>query len=161
MADEFNSLQTLNEYKGTWGVEAGSKTATVVAPTMEAAARVLNEEGSDIDPVIIQCIKQQIKVQMPEIYVTFNTEAVDSSGVAQVTCQAYPKQYTLLAGTKQVFTAVPGEGFKFLKWTIDGEEAIDATDPEGTKVATDPVSVLRIPAKATTVKIAAVFTTSP
>ena len=156
MADTFETLQTLNEYKGTWGTESGGKTATVVADTMESAASVLNTEGEGIDPVIIQCVKSSIKVSMPAIYVSFVTEAVDASGVAQTACQAYPGQYTLLAGSKQIFTAVPGDGFEFVKWQIDGEDAYN--DKE--ELATDAVSVLIIPSSASVITISAVFAAS-
>lgn len=159
MGDTFNTLQMLNEYKGTWGVGEGSKNVTVVAPTMEKAAKILNAAGaSSGDPVIIQCIKQQIQVQLPEIYVTFQSVAQDSSGLAQSTCFAYPQQYTLLAGTKQVFTAVAGDGFKFMKWQIDGEDVDDAVTGEP---ATTPVAVLQIPSSPTTIKVQAVFQTDP
>lgn len=156
MAESFDILQTLNEYKGTWGTESGGKTVTVVAETMEAAASVLNEEGEGTDPIIIQCVKSQIKVSMPAIFVSFITEAVDSSGIAQTACQAYPGQYTLKAGSKQIFTAIPGDGFEFVKWQIDGE---DAYNDQGTQ-ATNAVEVLVIPSSATVITISAVFSAS-
>lgn len=159
MSEPYNSLQTLNEYKGTWGVELGSKAVTVVAPSMELAAKVLNSAGAESgDPITIQCIKQQIQVQMPEIFVSFVTEAIDTTGIAKDTCFAYPKMYTLLAGTKQVFTAVPGDGFKFVKWEINGKLVDDAVTGEP---ATTEVAVLQIPASPTTIKITAVFETDP
>lgn len=141
-----NTPQTLNQYVGT--DELGNGT-TIVAENMTTACSVYAAQ-KDGDPVIMQRTKSNILCVLPEQFTTFVTEVWDTAGAASSTCQATPERYTLLAGTKQIFTARAGEGWKFSKWLIDGEEV-------GTEEGTKEVALLTIPAASTIVTIRAVF----
>lgn len=143
------SAQTLNQYIGT--DKLGNQT-TIVAADMTTACQVYYGQETD-DPVTMQCTKQNIKCVLPEIFVSFTTEVFDATGASAASCTATPGAYTLLAGTKQIFTATAGEGWAFEKWQIDGE---DVVGEEGTK----EVALLTIPSSAAPVKIRACFKTS-
>lgn len=143
------SAQTLNQYIGT--DKLGNQT-TIVATDMTTACQVYYEQETD-DPVTMQCTKQNIKCVLPEIFVSFTTEVFDATGASAASCTATPGAYTLLAGTKQIFTATAGEGWAFEKWQIDGE---DVVGEEGTK----EVALLTIPSSTAPVKIRACFKTS-
>lgn len=142
------NAQTLNQYIGTDNL--GNQT-TIVAEDMTTACAVYAEQES-ADPIIMQCTKQNIKCVLPTTFTTFNTVVKDKSA-ATAGCTATPLNYTLPAGTKQIFTATAAEGWKFDKWTIDGQ---DVSDEEGTKA----VAYLTIPASPTTIEIEAVFVAS-
>lgn len=143
------SAQTLNQYIGT--DKLGNQT-TIVASDMTTACQVYYDQESD-DPVTMQCVKQNIKCVLPEILVSFTTEVFDTTGAAAASCTATPGAYTLLAGSKQIFTATAGEGWVFEKWQIDG---VDVIGDEGTKA----VALLTIPSSTSPVKIKACFTPS-
>lgn len=134
--------QTLNQYQGT---DDTGNTSTIVAEDMTTACSVYYTQN-ETDPLIMQCTKKNILCVLPTSYTTFTTEVYDETGAAATTCTATPTNYTLLAGSKQIFTATVGDGWSFVKWTIDGEE-----------VSTEPVALLTIPASSTTVTIQAVF----
>lgn len=142
------NAQTLNQYIGTDSL--GNQT-TIVAADMTTACQVYYEQESD-DPVTMQCTKQNIKCVLPDIYVSFTTEVYDPTGISASSCTATPDAYTLLAGTKQIFTATAGAGWAFEKWQIDG---VDVDGEEGTK----PVALLTIPPSTSPVKIRACFKT--
>ena len=112
------TAQTLNQYVGT---DAQGNATTIVAPSMTEACQVYYDQETD-DPVVMQCTKQNIKCVLPEILVSFSTEVWDATGSSATSCSATPCAYTLTAGTQQVFTAIPGEGWEFEKWQIDGRE---------------------------------------
>lgn len=143
------SAQTLNQYIGTDTV--GNPT-TIVAADMTTACQVYYEQESK-DPVTMQCTKQNIKCVLPDVFVSFTTEVYDTTGASKASCTATPGAYTLLAGTKQIFTATAGEGWAFEKWQIDG---VDVEGEEGTKA----VALLTIPVSAAPITIRAVFKTS-
>lgn len=143
------SAQTLNQYIGTDKV--GNPT-TIVAADMTTACQVYFDQES-ADPVTMQCTKQNIKCVLPDVFVSFTTEVFDTTGAAAASCTATPNAYTLLAGTKQIFTATAGEGWAFEKWQIDG---VDVEGDEGTKA----VALLTIPVSSSPIKIRAVFKTS-
>lgn len=119
---------------------------------MTTACQVYYDQESS-DPVTMQCTKQNIKCVLPDIFVSFTTEVYDTTGAASTSCSATPGAYTLLAGTKQIFTATAGEGWAFEKWQINGE---DVEGDEGTKA----VALLTIPVSASPIVIRAVFKTS-
>lgn len=144
------SPQTLNQYIGTDSL--GNQT-TIVAEDMTTACEVYHDQ-EDADPILMQCTKQNIKCVLPTQYVTFNTVVKDSTGgntAATAGCTATPVNYTLAAGTTQIFTATAVEGWTFTKWRIDG---VDVEGDEGTKA----VALLTIPAAPTQITIEAVFT---
>lgn len=143
------SAQTLNQYIGTDSL--GNQT-TIVAADMTTACQVYYDQES-ADPVTMQCTKQNIKCVLPDVFVSFTTEVYDPTGASAASCTATPGAYTLVAGTKQIFTATAGEGWAFEKWQIDGE---DVEGDEGTK----EVALLTIPSSASPVRIRAVFKTS-
>ena len=141
--------QTLNQYIGSDSL--GNQT-TIVAEDMTTACEVYHEQ-ENADPTIMQCTKQGIKCVLPTQYVTFTTEVKNAAGEATpetAGCRATPVNYTLAAGTKQIFTANAAEGWAFTKWQIDG---VDVTGEEGTKA----VALLTIPASPTSIKITAIF----
>lgn len=140
--------QTLNQYIGT--DKLGNST-TIVAADMTTACKVYSEQEAS-DPVTMQLTKQNIKCVLPDLFVSFTTEVYDTTGASAASCTATPNAYTLLAGSKQIFTATAGEGWVFSKWVINGE---DVTGEEGTK----PVAMLTIPSSASPITIRAVFTT--
>lgn len=143
------TVQTLNQYTGTDKVG----TATViVAENMETACQVYNKQQS-ADPVIMQCTKQNISCVLPTSFTSFTGEAYDSTGAAAKVCKVTPAAYTVEAGTEVIFTADAGEGWKFSKWLIDGE---DVEGDEGTK----EVARLTIPVSASPIVVRAVFATS-
>lgn len=144
-----NPVQTLNQYVGTDKVGTQK---TIVAEDMETACHVYAEQET-ADPVIMQCTKQNISCVLPTVFVSFTTEAYDPTGACAEVCKATPTAYTLAAGTKQVFQAIAGEGWKFSKWTIDGE---DVPGDEGTK----PVALIAIPSSAAPIVVRANFVTS-
>lgn len=144
------TAKTLNQYIGTDSV--GNQT-TIVAEDMTTACEVYHEQ-EDADPIIMQCTKQNIKCVLPTTYTTFNTVVKDNTGentAATAGCVATPVNYTLEAGTQQIFTATPADGWEFTKWQIDG------TDVEGEE-GTRAVALLTIPASPTVIEITAVFT---
>lgn len=138
--------QSLNQYIGTDSLGVAT---TIVAPDMTTACKVYFEDGNE-DPVTMQCTKQGIKCVLPEQFVTFTTVVTDPTGASTAACSATPKAYTLLAGSTQIFTATAGEGWDFVKWTIDG---VDVEGDEGTK----PVALLTIPASPSPVVFEAHF----
>lgn len=143
------TAQTLNQYVGTNKVGAP---VTIVAADMTSACQVYAAQESE-DPVTMQCTKQNIKCVLPDIYVSFTTEVYDTTGVAVTAgCKATPGAYTLLAGSTQLFTAIPVEGWAFDHWEIDGTEV---TGDEATK----ETAMLTIPASPAPIKIRAVFKT--
>ena len=138
--------QTLNQYVGT---DAQGNGVTIVAPDMETACNVYNTQEST-DPTIMQCTKRGVKCVLPTQYVTFNSEAWDSTGTSAATCSVTPGTYTVTAGTEQIFTAKAGEGWRFSKWLING------VDAEGGEVA-----MLTLPTSETgLVTVRAVFETA-
>lgn len=144
-----SEAQTLNQYIGT---DALGNQTTIVAENMTTACEVYYEQESN-DPTIMQCTKQGIKCVLPTQYVTFTTEVKNAAGdvvPATAGCTATPVNYTLPAGTKQIFTATAAEGWEFTKWQIDG---VDVEGEEGTK----EVALLTIPASPTSIKITAIF----
>lgn len=143
------NAQTLNQYVGT--DKLGNQT-TLVAADMTTACQVYHDQESD-DPVTMQCTKQNIKCVLPEIFVSFTTEVYDSTGASKASCTATPGAYTLLAGSKQIFTATAGEGWVFEKWQIDG---VDVEGEEGTK----DVALLTIPSSSSPIVIKACFKSS-
>lgn len=137
--------QSLNQYNGTDELGAA---LSIVAPDMATACEVYAKEKS-ADPVIMQCIKKAIKCVLPDTFVSFKTEVANAA--AKVAgCMATPDAYTLTAGTKQVFTALPKPGWAFEKWSIDGA---DVVGDEGTKAT----ALLTIPSSATVVTVTATF----
>lgn len=144
-----NKPRTLNQYVGT---DPQGNQVTIVADTMEVACNVYKGQQS-ADPVTMQCTKKNIMCVLPENIVTFTAEAFSATGPA-TGCSVTPGTYTMVAGSKLVFTAQAGEGFTFSKWLINGVEVVD---DEGS-VVTDPVALLTIPSGNNTCTIKAVFT---
>lgn len=141
--------QTLNQYIGS---DAQGNQTVIVAEDMTTACGVYHEQEA-ADPTIMQCTKTGIKCVLPTQYVTFNTVVKNAAGEitpATAGCRATPVNYTLAAGTKQIFTATAAEGWEFTKWQIDG---VDVEGEEGTKA----VALLTIPAAPTQIEITAVF----
>jgi hypothetical protein len=136
--------EMLNKYDGTFS--PGSEKHSVVAASMEIAARVLNQL-QDRDPVILQCVQEGIAVEVPAINVTFRTSVMpDTAAIAG--CSATPSEYVLPAGTTQIFTASPVTGWTFDHWEIEGADS-----------GSDEVALLTIPSSTTIVSIQAIFTT--
>lgn len=142
--------QTLNQYVGTDTLGVGT---TIVAENMTTAASVYNGQvGSD--PVILQRTKNNILCVLPDSYTTFTAEAYDTTGAAAAAgCTVTPARYTVLAGTKVIFTATAAEGWKFSKWQIDGADI----DQEGEE--SKAVAYLTVPASPTILSIRGVFVT--
>lgn len=138
--------QTLNQYTGTDALGAAT---TIVAPDMKTACAVYEEQEQE-DATTMQCTKTNIRCVLPEMFVSFETVVYDPSGLADKSCTATPARYTLKAGTKQVFTATPGEGWEFVKWSIDD---VPVDTEEGTKA----VAMLEIPTSTAPVIIKAEF----
>lgn len=132
----------MNQYQAT--AEDGVQ-ATIVAGDMETACRVYNEEKGE-DALLMQCTKKGVLYEAETADVTFETTVYDETGAAASACSATPESYTVEAGSKLVFTAKAGEGWSFVKWTVDGEDA-----------STDEVALLTIPSSTSTVAIQAVF----
>ena len=143
-----NEPRTLNQYTGT---DPQGNGITIVAADMETACKVYKSQ-QEADPVQMQRTKQNIMCVLPENIVTFTAEAYAASGIA-TGCSVVPNTYTLIAGSKQIFTATAGEGFEFLKWQIDG---VDVTDDVGSVIA-DAVAILTIPSGKNTCAIRGVF----
>ena len=91
---------------------------------------------------------------LPENIVTFKAEVYCATGIP-TGCSVTPEMYTIIAGSKLVFTAKEGEGFQFSKWLING---VEVTDENGA-VVTDKVALLTIPSGNNTCEIKAVFVT--
>jgi hypothetical protein len=145
-----NQPRTLNQYNGS---DAQSNIITIVAPDMETACRVYRDQ-QEMDPVQMQRVKQNIMCVLPENIVTFTAVAYCATGTP-TGCSVTPEQYTIIAGSKLVFTAKEGEGFQFSKWLING---VEVTDESGA-VITDKVALLTIPSGNNTCEIKAVFVT--
>lgn len=144
-----NTPRTLNQYIGT---DPQGNGITIVASDMETACKVYKGQ-QETDPVQMQRVKQNIMCVLPENIVTFKAEVYCATGIP-TGCSVTPEQYTIVAGSKLVFTAKPGEGFEFTKWLING---VEVTDESGTLV-TDEVALLTIPSGNNTCDIKAVFT---
>lgn len=146
-----NQPRTLNQYNGS---DDQGNVVTIVASDMETACKVYRGQ-QETDPVQMQRVKRNIMCVLPENIVTFTAEAYCATG-APVGCTVTPEQYTIIAGSKLVFTAKEGEGFQFSKWLING---VEVTDESGA-VVTDKVALLTIPSGNNTCEIKAVFVPS-
>lgn len=144
-----NKPRTLNQYVGT---DPQGNQVTIVADCMEVACNIYKGQQNS-DPVTMQCTKKNIMCVLPENIVTFTAEAYSATGIA-TGCSVTPGTYTIVAGSKLVFTAEAGEGFEFTKWLINGVEVVD----EGGAVVTDLVALLTIPSGNNSCSIKAVFT---
>ena len=145
-----NAPRTLNQYVGT---DPQGNGITIVASDMETACKVYKGQ-QETDPVQMQRVKQNIMCVLPENIVTFKAEVYCATGIP-TGCTVTPEQYTIIAGSKLVFTAKEGEGFQFAKWLINGVEVTDETGA----VVTDKVTLLTIPSGNNTCDIKAVFVT--
>lgn len=128
--------QLLNIYSCT---DATANATTIVAEDMETAAHIYRQTN-DVDAIIIQRTKANVQCALPDAYVTFIAEAFNQT-TSQVDrrCSVTPGTFTVLAGTQQIFTAIPAEGYEFVEWQIDGTpvensqgvEVMKLTIPEG------------------------------
>ena len=143
-----NAPRTLNQYVGT---DPQGNGITIVASDMETACKVYKGQ-QESDPVQMQRVKQNIMCVLPENIVTFKAEVYCATGIP-TGCSVTPEMYTIIAGSKLVFTAIEGEGFQFAKWLING---VEVTDESGA-VVTDKVTLLTIPSGNNTCEIKAVF----
>jgi hypothetical protein len=146
-----NQPRTLNQYNGS---DDQGNVVTIVASDMETACKVYRGQ-QETDPVQMQRVKRNIMCVLPENIVTFTAEVYCATGIP-VGCTVTPEQYTIIAGSKLVFTAKEGEGFQFSKWLING---VEVTDESGA-VVTDKVALLTIPSGSNTCEIKAVFVPS-
>lgn len=151
------NVQTLNQYSGS---DSTGKAMTIVAPDMETACKVYADTNTaEPDPTIMQVMAKGISCVLPTVFVTFTTEvkadtAINTTAAIAAGCRATPRNYTLLAGTKQIFTADAGTGWTFKEWDVDGAISTEAD-------ATKPVAVLTIPQSPTQITISAVFAKNP
>lgn len=132
--------QLLNIYSGT---DATGNSSVIVAEDMKTAADIYHQTN-DADPIILQRTKANVQCALPDVYVTFVAKCYNittSSIMNGGSCKVAPGTFTVLAGTQQIFTAMAGEGFEFVKWQIDG---VDVTDDDG-NVVSDDVYKLTIP----------------
>ena len=143
-----NAPRTLNQYIGT---DPQGNAITIVASDMETACKVYKGQ-QEVDPVQMQRVKQNIMCVLPENIVTFTAQVYCATAIP-TDCSVTPEQYTIIAGSKLVFTAIEGEGFQFAKWLING---VEVTDETGAVVA-DKVALLTIPSGNNTCEIKAVF----
>lgn len=143
-----NTPRTLNQYVGT---DPQGNAVTIVASDMETACKVYKGQ-QEVDPVQMQRVKQNIMCVLPENIVTFTAEVYCATAIP-TDCSVTPEQYTIIAGSKLVFTAIEGEGFQFAKWLINGVEVTDETGA----IVTDKVALLTIPSGNNTCEIKAVF----
>lgn len=120
--------QLLNIYSCT---DSTANATTIVAEDMETAAHIYRQTN-DVDAIIIQRTKANVQCALPDVYVTFVAEAYNQT-TQQVdrACSVTPGTFTVLAGTQQIFTAIPAEGYEFVKWQIDG---VDVEDSDGVSV---------------------------
>lgn len=126
----------LNQYTG---YDANNNPTVVVAEDMETAVHVYNMDKEE-DPVQMQTTKKMIRCVLPETYTTFTAVAYDPTGGAITAgCRASPAKGTVVGGTKQYFEAIAGEGWKFVKWEIDGIDVDEGLLP--IMQLTVPVSV--------------------
>lgn len=118
--------QTLNIYSCT---DATANAEVIVAEDMATAAQVYRRT-KDVDPIIIQRTKAGVQCVLPDFYVNFTAEAYNQT-TSQVdnACKVTPTAFTVLSGTKQIFTCVLAEGYEFVKWQIDGDDVAEATEP--------------------------------
>lgn len=144
-----STQQTLNQYVGTDVLGVGT---TIVAEDMTTAASVYaGQKGND--PIILQRTKSDILCVLPDSFTTFTAEAYDPTGAAAAAgCAVTPARYTVLAGTKVIFTATAAEGWTFSKWQFD-EADIEQSGEESKDVA-----YLAVPASPTILRVRAVFT---
>lgn len=130
--------QMLNIYSCT---DATANAEVIVAEDMATAAKIYRQT-KDVDPIIIQRTKAGVQCVLPDFYVTFVAKAWNlTTSMVDKACKVTPETYTVLAGTQQIFTAMPAEGYEFVKWQIDG---VDVLDSEGT-IVSDPVYKLTVP----------------
>lgn len=130
--------QMLNIYSCT---DATANAEVIVAEDMATAAKIYRQT-KDVDPIIIQRTKAGVQTVLPDFYVTFVAKAWNlTTSMVDKACKVTPETYTVLAGTQQIFTAMPAEGYEFVKWQIDG---VDVLDSEGT-VVSNPVYKLTVP----------------
>lgn len=130
--------QTLNIYSCT---DATANAETIVAEDMATAAAIYRQT-KDVDPIIIQRTKAGVQCVLPDFYVTFVAKAWNlTTSQVDRACKVTPETYTVLAGTQQIFTAMPAEGYEFVKWQIDGQDVLD----EAGEPIASPVYKLTIP----------------
>jgi hypothetical protein len=132
-------MVTLNQYDGTFPV-LGKQ--TVVAESLETAARVLNLQFSE-DPVLIQRVKEGISVELPTTQTQFVT-VVTPEEAQLAGNKSYPTAYTLTSGSKQIFTAEAVTGWHFVEWTINGSAV--SSEPEALLTIPETVGILQIQA---------------
>lgn len=144
-----NTPRTLNQYVGQ---DPQGNGVTIVASDMETACKVYRGQ-QETDPVTMTRTKQNIMCVLPENIVTFTAE-VYCATETPTGCSVTPETYTILAGSKLVFTAKEGAGFQFSKWLVNG---VEVTDESGA-VVTDKVALITIPSGSNTCEIKAVFT---
>lgn len=143
-------MQTLNVYAGT---DAVGNNSTVIAEDMQTAA-LIYKTLNDVDPIMLQRTKKGVLCALPDIYVTFTTEAYDQTTQQIITaCTVTPGTFTVLGNSKQVFTATAAEGYVFVRWQIDGEDVKDSDD----NLVTNAVAQLTIPPSNVSCKVRAVF----
>lgn len=119
------TAQYLNQYTG---YDANGNSTVIVAADMETAVHVYATDKEE-DPVQMQTTKKQVRCVLPDTYTTFVTDVYDETGGAKLAgCTATPKQYRVVGGTTQIFTATAVEGWKFVKWQIDGVDVEDGTE---------------------------------
>ena len=128
----------LNIYSCT---DATANAEVIVAEDMATAAKIYRQT-KDVVPIIIQRTKAGVQTVLPDFYVTFVAKAWNlTTSMVDKACKVTPETYTVLAGTQQIFTAMPAEGYEFVKWQIDG---VDVLDSKGT-IVSDPVYKLTVP----------------
>lgn len=116
---------TLNQYNGT---DATGNTVSVVAEDMVTAATIYNKQNNDTDPVILQKVKTGILCSLPDAYVTFTALAYDETTASATSlCTVTPATFTVVEGSKVIFTATAAEGYEFVEWRINDEVVEDAT----------------------------------
>ena len=127
------AVVTLNQYKGKF---AGGSEETVVAESIIKAATLLSDEVAGTEPSFIQKTLESIKVDQPRLNLQFAT-AISPAEAATAGCTAAPPSYTVLEGDAVIFSAVPADGWEFVKWQKQGVDIEGATTPVVKLAVTD------------------------
>jgi hypothetical protein len=106
------AIRTLNEFKVYL---ANNKETVFMAETLSEAAAVL--ETPEVPLVQVSRIRVGVEVDVPDpdIYVKFEV-VVSPDPAKEAGCIGTPQVFTVLAGTRVIFSAIPAEGFNFAGW---------------------------------------------
>lgn len=142
-------VSSLNQYKASF---PDSTNLQVAAKSMSDALVALSEMHPKEEPSLLQKTYSGIAVLVPSPAIAIDTKVTvqgNEDGGTEHGCVATPYHIDLVEnGDKVWFTAIPGEGYKFDGWYLDGtQKSTDESFEETVQYAGDVPVVLVYEAK--------------